>query len=396
MGTAIFTGVTGLQVHQQGIDVIADNIANVNTPGYRRSRALFQSLFTQTLQGGRGPVDNFGGSNAQQVGLGVKLGTIDVIHEQGSLITTGSNSDMAVQGAGLFVLSDGTGFYYTRDGSFAINANGELIDPATGMLVQGYLADETGNIDVGATPTDLQVPVGGSSIVKATEIVLVRNNLDSRVLAGETVERRVNVFDSLGTAREVLITFTKTTQVDVGGTDYNAWEWEAEYTNDETPAVTTTVGSGVILFDSDGNYYDEGTLAGGVFTSRPDGTPEVSIPLAAFGALDAYPNTPFEFEFDFSPVTELASDSDVSVTNQDGFARGTLESFNIAGDGDDQRCVHQRPDPGDRADRPRHFREHVRSGAGRRQPLPRGTGLRDRADRPSEHRRPRGSLRRRA
>ncbi len=334
MGTAIYTGVTGLQTHQRRMDVIAANIANVNTPGYRAARALFQDLFSQTLEGGRGPVNGFGGSNPVQIGLGVQLGSIDTIHQQGSLQTTGNNSDLAIQGSGFFVLSNGGGgLYYTRDGSFTLNALGQLIDPATGMRVQGYLVDEAGEVNVGATPTDIEVPVGGTSIVRATEQVVVRGNLDSRAAAGATVQRRVNVFDSLGTPRELMTTFEKIPQVNVGGTNYNAWSYAVEYTNTDSPPVTTQVGEGVILFDDDGAFFDEGTLVGGVFTSRPPGAPQVSVPLAAFGSLDSYPETPFEFEMDFSPVTELASDSDVSVTNQDGFSRGTLESFNIARDG---------------------------------------------------------------
>ncbi|MFO7975978.1 MAG: flagellar hook protein FlgE [Candidatus Hydrogenedentota bacterium] len=333
MGTAIYTGVTGLQTHQRRMDVIAANISNVNTPGYRAARALFQDLFSQTLEGGRGPVGNFGGSNPVQVGLGVQLATIDTIHQQGSLQTTGNNSDLAVQGTGFFVLSNGEGMHYTRDGSFTLNALGQLVDPATGMRVQGYLVDESGEVNVSSEPTNLEVPVGGTSIVRATEEVRVRGNLNSRAEAGDTVERSANVFDSLGTPRELLTTFEKIPQVSVGGTNYNAWSYVVEYTNSETPPVTTQVGEGVVLFDEDGNYFDEGTLSGGVFTSRPEGSPEVSVPLGAFGGMDTYPETPFEFEIDFSSVTELASDSDVTVTNQDGFARGTLESFNIARDG---------------------------------------------------------------
>ena len=122
MGSAIFTGVTGLSAFQRRLDVVANNIANVNTPGYRSSRMLFQDLFSQTLQGARAPDGNFGGSNPIQVGLGVRIGTIDVNHTQGSLLTTGVASDLAIQGAGFFVLSDGTGNFFTRDGSFALNS----------------------------------------------------------------------------------------------------------------------------------------------------------------------------------------------------------------------------------------------------------------------------------
>ena len=141
MGSAIFTGVTGLLAHQRRIDVVANNIANVNTTGYRSSRMIFQDLFSQTIQGATAPTALNGGSNPLQVGLGVRIASIDVNHQQGSLVTTGVVSDLAIQGSGFFVLNNGASDFYTRDGTFALNADGELIDPGTRMRVQGFLAD---------------------------------------------------------------------------------------------------------------------------------------------------------------------------------------------------------------------------------------------------------------
>ncbi len=331
MGTAIYTGVTGLLAHQRRLDVVASNIANVNTTGYKGSRVLFQDLFSQTLEGGSAPVDNFGGSNPVQVGLGVQVGSIDVDHTQGSLITTGVASDLAIQGTGFFVLSDGSANYYTRDGSFSLNADGVLIDSASGLRVQGYMADSSGVIDVNAVLQDLTIPVGATAIVRATENVTLVGNLSSDAEVGDTVERDIRVYDSLGTARDITITYTKASQVTIGATSYNAWDWEAEYTNED--GTTNTVGSGTIAFDGDGVVVAEGTVSGGVLTPRADTDPEISISLADFGGLDSFPDTPFEFDLDFSQVTELSADSDVTVSNQDGFPRGTLESFNIGGDG---------------------------------------------------------------
>ncbi|HOE65253.1 MAG TPA: flagellar hook protein FlgE [Candidatus Hydrogenedentes bacterium] len=311
MGTAIYTGVTGLQVHQRRLDVIANNIANVNTTGFRAARAGFQDLFSQTLEVGTAPLGNFGGTNPTQIGLGVKLGSIDTIQTEGALVTTGNQSDLAIQGSGFFVLSDGTGQYFTRDGTFAINADGELIDPGTGMRVQGYLPDASGEIAASGVVTNLRVPVGGTSIVRATDNVTVIGNLDSRSAAGNTVTRTVRTYDSLGTARDVDVTFTKSVQV--GGE--NAWTWQAAYNG-------TPVGTGTVRFDSSGRFLD----TNGTSTA-------VSISGAVLGSPPSLPEDPFVFHLNFASVTELASDNDVTASNQDGFARGTLESFSIGSNG---------------------------------------------------------------
>ncbi len=309
MGTAIYAGVTGLQAHQRKMDVIASNIANVNTTGYRGSRALFQDLFSQTLEVGRAPLGNFGGTNPSQVGLGVRLGSIDTNFQQGALITTGNSADLAIQGSGFFIMSDGQGQYYTRDGSFALNADGELIDPATGMRVQGYLPGADGTIDVTNVVSDLRIPVGGTSIVRATDNTTVLGNLDSRAAIGDQVTRIVRTYDSLGTPRDVSLVFTKVAQV--GG--QNAWDWEAFYN-------TQSVGSGTVQFTSGGAY-------------ASDTAHTVSISNAVIGPDPSLPVDPFVFDIDFTLVTELASDSDVVASNQDGFPRGTLESFTIGSDG---------------------------------------------------------------
>jgi flagellar hook protein FlgE len=300
MGTAIYTGVTGLQVHQRRIDVVATNIANVNTTGYRGARVLFQDLYSQTLEGARGPSDSFGGSNAQQVGLGVRLASIDVNHSQGSLVTTGIASDMAIQGEGLFVLSDGTSQYYTRDGSFQLNSEGVLIDPGTGMRVQGYTADADGIISSSAFLGDLVVPVGGVSIVQPTTRVTLIGNLDATAPVGTVLQRSIHVYDSLGIERLVDVDYEKTTNA-------NEWTWTATFDGG-------TVGTGTILFDESGAVSSVSSST--VSIDFDPGLPEVPI-------------SPFVFDFDFSSVSQLDDDSDVTVSSQNGYPRGVLSSFNI-------------------------------------------------------------------
>ncbi|MBI4557742.1 MAG: flagellar hook protein FlgE [Candidatus Hydrogenedentes bacterium] len=312
MGTAIFTGVTGLLTHQRRLDAVASNIANVNTTGYRGSRVLFQDLFSQTLEGARAPVGSSGGSNPSQIGLGVRLGSIDVNHNQGSLFTTGVNSDLAIQGSGFFVLSDGLGTSFTRDGSFALNANGELIDPATGLRVQGFLADRAGNISANTPLTNIVIPVGGTAIVQATETMTLIGNLDSDAAVGTTLQRNITAFDSLGTARDIQLVFTKTATT-------NEWSWAATFVNVDN--VSNSVGSGTLTFDASGALGSQ------------TGDTGVTITNAQLGSIVALPEDPFAFTLDFSAITQLSSDSDVAVSNQDGFPRGVLESFNIGRDG---------------------------------------------------------------
>lgn len=219
MGAALYTAVTGLQAHQRKTDVIADNIANVNTTGFRGSSVAFQDLFAQTLQGPRGPEGNFGGTNPVQVGLGVSIGSIDTRFTQGTITNTGVNTDMAIEGDGFFTLSDGQTQSYTRDGSFEVNAQGYLIEPATGQFVLGYMADADGAIDTATGLTQLQIPVGGAAIVNPTSVVDFLGNLDSDAGVGTVIERTVQVYDSLGTERLLRLRFVKAPET-------NAWDWQ--------------------------------------------------------------------------------------------------------------------------------------------------------------------------
>lgn len=339
MGTAIFTGVTGLLAFQRRLDVIASNIANVNTTGYRGARVLFQDLFSQTLQGASASTPTFGGSNAQQVGLGVRIGTIDVNFSQGSLVTTGISSDLAIQGSGFFVLNDGSGNVFSRDGSFSINADGFLVDPATGLFVQGFSPDMSGVIDTNSASGNISIPVGGIAIVQATTVGTLIGNLQSDAATGTVISRTIRVFDSLGTAREVTLTFTKRAQViaaDIDGDtvsdgDFNAWSFSATFLG--TDVTNINVGdTGVVLFDTTGSFRAAGSVDGGDSFSAFLAGGSVSIPdtLIPSGSL---PVSPFNFTIDFSAVTELSSTSDVSLLTQDGFPRGILEAFSIAESG---------------------------------------------------------------
>jgi len=144
MMRSLYSAISGLKNHQIKMDVIGNNIANVNTLGFKRSRANFATMLSQNLKGASAPsiaggVTTQGGTNAVQVGLGAMLGSIDQIMTQGSTQSTGKDTDLMLQGPGFFVLKNTGQTVFTRAGGFGFDSDGNLIDPSTGALVQGYI-----------------------------------------------------------------------------------------------------------------------------------------------------------------------------------------------------------------------------------------------------------------
>lgn len=164
--------VTGLRGHQLKLDVIGNNIANVNTTGFKKSQARFEDLLSQTIQGATGPLDR-GGINPSQVGLGMRVSTIVDIHLQGAITTTDRETDLAIEGAGFFMVTDrldGTGQrYFTRDGSFGLDSNGNMVNNS-GMILL--------DID-GETP--INIPLGDDMIARPTSFMRFAGNLDSQL-----------------------------------------------------------------------------------------------------------------------------------------------------------------------------------------------------------------------
>jgi len=143
MMRSLYSAVTGLRNHQTSMDVIGNNIANVNTIGYKRSKATFATLLSQTLSGASAPDSRndpptFGGTNPLQVGLGMAIASIDRLMNQGVSMNTGSTTDLMIQDAGFFTLQLGQDVFYSRAGHFGFDKDGNLVEPATGALVLGY------------------------------------------------------------------------------------------------------------------------------------------------------------------------------------------------------------------------------------------------------------------
>jgi flagellar hook protein FlgE len=181
LSTALYNAVSGLTTISESLNVIGDNLANVNTVGYKASNAQFESVFSQTLTGATAPGGSTLGTNPVQVGLGVTLAAIDRDFTQGSLNATGSLSDLAIQGNGFFILRDGSNVFYTRDGSFATAVDGTFIDPATGLGVQGWQA-VNGVVSTTGTVGNIVIPLG-MAIVQETSNARITGNFNS---AGDT------------------------------------------------------------------------------------------------------------------------------------------------------------------------------------------------------------------
>lgn len=179
MMRSLFSGVSGLKNHQTRMDVIGNNISNVNTAGFKGSRVVFQDMLSQTIQSASSPQGNRGGTNPQQVGLGVGVGSIDTVYSDGNVQSTGKNTDLCISGNGFFIVSDGANKIYSRAGAFEFDEEGNYVIPGSGLKVQGWMADEMGNISSNGEPTGIQIPKGQTIPAKATDALTYTKNLSS-------------------------------------------------------------------------------------------------------------------------------------------------------------------------------------------------------------------------
>ena len=180
MMRSMFSGVSGLKGHQTRMDVIGNNIANVNTTGFKASRVTFADMISQNLSGASSPTGNIGGVNPKQVGLGMSVASTDLIYTNGSVQQTGKNTDVAIsRGDGLFVVKRGNQQFYTRNGAFGFDAEGNLTIPSTGLYVQGYMANN-GVLNVaGDNTTKIQIPAGKSMEATTTATASYTKNLNA-------------------------------------------------------------------------------------------------------------------------------------------------------------------------------------------------------------------------
>jgi flagellar hook protein FlgE len=302
MMAAMYSGVAGLTAHQTEMDVIGNNIANVDTVGFKSSSAIFESQVSQTLSGAGAPNATSGGTNPLQVGLGVGVASIDLNLTQGSMQTTGQSTDLAINGAGMFILNQNGQNYFTRNGAFGLDSNANLVNPSNGMFVEGWNATNTGVINTNGPVGAIQTPLGNTIIAQASANAAMQGNLNSGTPIGGTVNSTVTLNDSLGNPVSVDLAFTNV------GPDQ--WNW-------------TAAGPGIAV-----GAFNQGTITytvqGGV--AAQTGALEINNP--ASGAA-----MPQDVNIDFGKITQFSTPSSVSPQSQDGYDAGTLTSFTIGQDG---------------------------------------------------------------
>jgi flagellar hook-basal body protein len=191
MMRSLWAGVSGLQAHQIAMDVEGNNIANVNTSGFKYSRANFSDMLSQTAKIATAPQGNLGGKNPMQVGLGTEVNSVTRIFSQGSVQATGKATDLAIQGDGFFVVSQdgGTTYKYSRNGDFVFDSNGNFVTN-NGLVAQGWVRNpDTGKIDTSAPIQNIQIKPGLTTPAKPTSEVSIKANLN----AGNLIENMSKV-----------------------------------------------------------------------------------------------------------------------------------------------------------------------------------------------------------
>ena len=206
---SMFAAVTGLRSHQAFMDVVGNNIANVNTTGYKAGTVEFEDLLSQTMNGaGAPPSAPAGGTNPAQVGLGVRLAGIGTNFSQGAAQETGRSTDFAIQGDGFFVVKEGGVQEYTRNGSFSLDGLGQLVT-GDGGIVQGWQADPTGAVNTNSSPGAVKIPVGQTIAPVTTSNINIGGNLPADTATGATIDVSIDVNNSLGASIPLRMEFTK-------------------------------------------------------------------------------------------------------------------------------------------------------------------------------------------
>jgi flagellar hook protein FlgE len=239
---SLFSSVAGLRSHQTMMDVTGNNIANVNTTGFKSTRVTFGETLAQTIQGGGVPTTDSGGTNPAQLGLGVRVASIDANYQQGAFQSTGRLTDLAVQGSGFFLLDRGGEQLLTRSGSFSWDSTGTLVSPDGGRVL-GWGPSATGQIVATGAPSAITIPTGTLPPTPTTSVT-VGGNLTSSLAVGESLSTTATAYDSLGAPFDIALTFTRT------GT--GTWDVVASYDDNGTPTTLTGAPPPTITFDAAG------------------------------------------------------------------------------------------------------------------------------------------------
>jgi flagellar hook protein FlgE len=312
------------------LDVIGNNIANVNTIGYKGSRVTFSDTFNEFVRSGSNPTDSNGGTNTYQVGLGAKINSIDRDWNQGTFESTGYNTDLALEGDALFVLNNNGEQIYSRAGTFAFDSNYNFVNTENGAIVQGKVATSGGVIPPGNNLEDIRLGqdlrklpavatteavwggnLDSTSSKTRSEAYVQSGNVNSGTTAGDTIEESNTVYGEDGTAYTLEVTYEKATAADT-------WNVTWDLKDSEGTSVATSAAAHVLVFDASG---DLDTIDGA--------TPESdSIDVVHAGSR-------VDFDLDVTGVTQTSGtttlSSSVDGNREPTIVNGTLTIFDSLG-----------------------------------------------------------------
>lgn len=341
MMRSMFSAVSGLKVHQTKMDVIANNIANVNTIGFKSSRVTFADMFSQTLTSASRANDNTGkgGTNPSQIGLGAKLNSIDIMFSQGAAQRTDNSTDLMIEGDSFFIVGDGSGKYFTRAGAFNFDLDGNLVNSA-GLRVHGWDAvpdpDNPGSQKIQKGPV---APIKITADEKYASPTQTKNVTISGNLKVEDspITSNVTVYDSLGNEYKgsIIYTYESATddwKVELDNKFYRNGDTSTIYWNESNPTSPPNppnppTSLGRIKFNADGE----------VDFVTPNVTDVTELDLSVLqGNFKPQANIgdSSKVKLDISGMTQFGKEkSSVTAQNKDGNPPGTLKGVSIDQDG---------------------------------------------------------------
>ncbi len=368
---SMYSAVSGLRGHQTMMDVVGNNIANVNTTGFKSSMTVVQDTLSQVLRGPGAPTAVLGGTSPAQVGLGMRTAAITTNYSQGAMQRTNRPTDIAIQGDGFFVVDQAGDRVYTRAGNFSLDALGRVVTQDGGFVL-GWSANAAGVVDPNSPIGQLRIPVGGLLAPRGTQEIRLGGNLPVSAPQntgpgtppGSQIINSVDVYDDAGQAHRVAMTFTKTSGA---GVVPSTWTVTAQ----RTPPGSQIVNS-VDVYDDSGQAhrltltFTKTTAAGAVPSTwtvtgsriPPGGGAAVAVALTdntltfnGTGALTApadrdiniaagqIPNTANPIAIELGQLTDAdrlsgyGDPNTIAILSQDGYAAGSLTSFAVGQDG---------------------------------------------------------------
>jgi len=352
MMRSMYSAVTGLRNHQTRMDVIGNNISNVNTTGYKKSRVVFKDSLYQTLRGASRATDARGGTNPMSIGLGMTISSVDQIHTPAPTTYTNKTTDLAIDGNGYFIVQNGGEIFYSRAGNFDFDAEGYFVNTSNGFRVMGWKADDDGYIDTIKDPQAINISDLKTVPPKATTQMRFTGNLNSNItvnyaldttdpdnpepkdfdpdndapVGGEAVITSKDVYDALGNKHTVYFRFFKAGDwddtntnglVDDGELSNIKWYCDISLDPEFADPVGTDIAANTVRqelsFDQGG--YLTGPKSINVVIQREPETNNI------------------DFDIDLSQLTQWESKSTAWAEYQDGYTTGSLTSFSIGQDG---------------------------------------------------------------